>query len=317
MQEPWSLTTYRPAGAMTDSLAAAVRRADGTLVVPEVLSGYAGLAAVLEDWDAVAPQLRNLDVHGLAAVDGEELMPIRFPRKILCVGANYRDHLEEMGVDSVPEGWQPFFFLIPPTTTLIGDGDEVLIPADPSYRVDWEAELAVVIGRGGRDIEVDDALDHVAGYACFNDITARSLLRREVAIAPPFGFDWSTSKGLDTFAPMGAMAPSWLVDDPSALEVRCIVNGEVKQNGTTANMITGIAEVIAAASSHWTLEPGDIIATGTPAGTGVGRGEQLKDGDLVEVEIPGFAPLRNVVRARAPRTKFQATNYSISSPSIG
>ncbi|GAA3889301.1 hypothetical protein GCM10022381_33980 [Leifsonia kafniensis] len=303
MQDSWSLTTYRPAGAAADSLAAAVRRSDGRLVVPEELRPYQGLAAALDDWEALAPRLHNLDPAGLIVVEGEELLPIRFPRKLLCVGANYRDHLAEMGVDTVPEGWQPYFFLKAPTTTLIGDGDDIVIPDDPAFRVDWEAELAVVIGRGGRDIPLDEALEHVAGYACFNDVTARALLRREVSIAPPFGFDWSTSKGLDTFAPLGAMTPSWLVEDPGALAVRCIVNGEIKQDGTTANLITGIAEVIAAASSHWTLEPGDVIATGTPAGTGAGRGEQLAEGDLVEVEIPGFAPLRNRVRVRVPQTR--------------
>lgn len=103
----------------------------------------------------------------------------------------------------VPDGWQPFFFLVPPTTTLIGDGESIVIPADPAMNVDWEAEVALVIGRGGRDIRVEQAQDHIAGYACFSDITARGLLRRATTLAEPFRWDWTGSKAMDTFCPWG------------------------------------------------------------------------------------------------------------------
>ena len=291
----WSLTSYRLDSGDT---VAAIRRADGSIVVPEFLRAHAGLAQALDHWDTLAPQLRALDPAVLAPVQGRELLSLRYPRKVLCVGANYRDHVAEMGVTEIPEGWQPYFFLVPPTTALAGNGDDILIPADSSYGIDWEAELAVVIGKGGRDIDVDDALAHVAGYACFNDISARGLLRRKVSIAPPFQFDWSTCKGMDTFAPIGSVTPAWQIADLGDLNIRCIVNGVVKQDGNTSNLITGIAEIIAAASRFWTLEPGDVIATGTPAGVGHSRGEKLVDGDDVRVEITGLAPLGNTVRVR-------------------
>ncbi|GAA3676731.1 hypothetical protein GCM10023081_13770 [Arthrobacter ginkgonis] len=294
----WSLTTCLPDPADPARRSAAIRRGDGSLAVPEVLRPYAGLIDAVADWDRLAPELRALDVAALEPVAGEELLSLGHPRKVLCVGANYRDHVAEMGVTEIPDGWEPYFFLVPPTTSLVGDGGEVLIPADPSYRVDWEAELAIVIGRGGRDIPAATALEHVAGYACFNDVTARGLLARRVTIAAPFAFDWTASKGLDNFSPLGAVTPSWLVPDPSDLGIRCLVNGEVKQDGSTADLIAGLAEIIAAASRLWTLEPGDVIATGTPAGVGHTRGERLVDGDVVRVEITGLAPLTNTVRER-------------------
>lgn len=296
----WSLTTYRTGPAGRAHEVAAIRRADGSVVVPDLLRPYAGLAAALDDWDALAPRLRDLDPSALAPVEGQQLLSIRHPRKVLCVGANYRDHIAEMGVGEIPEGWQPYFFLVPPTTALAADGEAVPIPADPAFAVDWEAELAVVIGRGGRDIQAEDALGHVAGYACFNDITARGLLRRKVSIAPPFQFDWSACKGQDGFSPLGAVTPAWQVGDLDRLGIRCLVNGVVKQDGTTANLITRIPEIIAAASRNWRLEPGDVIATGTPAGVGHSRGERLVDGDVVRVEITGLAPLSNTIRERTP-----------------
>lgn len=291
----WSLTTCRDGGGTT---LAAIRRADGTLVVPDPLREYPGLFAVLQDWDTLEPSLRAVDPDALQPVTATEELSLQHPRKLLCVGANYADHVAEMGVAEVPPGWSPYFFTVPPTTTMVGDGDPVAIPADPAMKIDWEAELAVIIGRGGRDIDPRRALGHVGGYACFNDITARGLLRREVALAPPFAFDWAGSKGLDTFCPTGPVTPAWQVEDPARLGIRCLVNGIVKQDGRTADMITGIADLIAAASRTWTLEPGDVIATGTPSGVGHTRGERLADGDTVRVEITGLAPLSNTVVAR-------------------
>ncbi|MFE7837326.1 fumarylacetoacetate hydrolase family protein [Streptomyces sp. NPDC057474] len=290
----WSLTTCRADGQSS----AAVRRRDGRLVVPDFLRAYAGLTQALDDWERLTPLLRDLDPDALDPLDAIETLSVQYPRKLLCVGANYRDHLAEMGVDDVPEGTRPYFFLVPPTTTMVGDGEPVLIPDDPTLRPDWEAELAVVIGKGGAGIPASRALDHVAGYACFNDVTARGLLRRDVAIAAPFTWDWSGSKGLDTFCPMGAVTPAWQIEDPGALAIRCVVNDTVKQDGTTSNLIVGIADIIAAASRSWTLQPGDVIATGTPAGVGLARGEQLRDGDVVRVEIEGLAPLTNPVKSR-------------------
>jgi 2-keto-4-pentenoate hydratase/2-oxohepta-3-ene-1,7-dioic acid hydratase in catechol pathway len=162
--------------------------------------------------------------------------------------------------------------------------------------VDWEAELAVVIGRGGRGISAASAREHVAGYAIVNDISARGRHKRPAPLAPPFTFDWLGSKGSDSFCPMGpGIAPDWLIDDPHDLAIRCWVNGELKQDGSTRNMLNDSWRLIEAVSAFITLEPGDVIATGTPAGVGVARGEQLADGDEVAIEIAGIGRLVNPV----------------------
>lgn len=292
----WGLTTCRTRDLDHD--VAAIRRSDRSIVIPDVLRPYPGLSAALEDWEKIGPLLRDVESDDLEPVDADETLSLRHPRKLICAGANYRDHVAEMGTTTLPEGVQPFFFLVPPTTTMIGDGEPILLPEAVGTDVDWEAELAVVIGRRGHRIDPETALEHVAGYACFNDVTARALLLREVAIAPPFKFDWAASKGQDTFCPTGAVTPAWQIPDPGDLSIRCYVNGTLKQDGTTANLISSIPELIAAASRTWTLEPGDVIATGTPAGVGHSRGEHLADGDEVLVEISGLLPLRNPVRRR-------------------
>jgi 2-keto-4-pentenoate hydratase/2-oxohepta-3-ene-1,7-dioic acid hydratase in catechol pathway len=297
MSTDWSLVTCRLPGSGTDI--AAVRRTDGSLVVPDQLRRYHGLIEVLGDWDELEGSLRGVDVSGLAPVTAATIAAsVRYPRKVLCVGANYRDHIAEMGGEIDPGSWRPFFFVVPPTTTLIGDGETIVIPDDPAMMVDWEAELAVVIGRGGRDIPRAEAGAHIAGYACFSDITARGLLRRPAAVAEAFRWDWAGSKSLDTFCPIGAVTPAWMVPDPGHLSVRCLVNGMVKQDGSTSDFICDVFDVVAAASQTWTLEPGDVIATGTPAGVGFPRGERLANGDEVRVEISGLVPLVNPVAAR-------------------
>lgn len=289
----WSLTTCLIDVEGSPRQQAAIRRADGRFVVPSLISTFDGLVSALEARPDLAVELQDVDVDALPPIDAIETVPLSYPRKVLCVGANYRDHISEMGVSQVPEGVDVYFFLVPPTTTLVASGHPVLIPDDPAYRIDWEAELAVVIGRGGRDIALADVPAHIAGYACFNDVTARGLLRRKAAVAPPFDFDWLLSKGQDTFCPIGPITPAWRVPDPSSLTIRCLVNGELKQDGSTSTMVAGVSEIVAAASRHFTLEPGDVIATGTPAGVGQSRGEQLVDGDVVRVEISGLAPLEN------------------------
>ena len=291
----WSLLTARVDGRY----AAAIRRADATLVVPPLLSGYDGLAAMLADWEELTPALRELDMAALPPLTGATpVATVRYPRKLIGVGPNYHDHVAEMGAPPVPADAAPFFYFVPPSTTLIGDSEAILIPADPAMAVDWEAELAVVIGRRGREIAAQDAFSYIAGYACFNDITARGLMRKTEPLADPFTWDWASAKGLDTFCPMGPVTPAWFVPDPGALGIRCLVNGVVKQDSSTAKMIRNVPGLVAEASRFWTLEPGDVIATGTPAGVGHPRGEHLSDGDHVRVEITGLAPLDNPVRVR-------------------
>ncbi len=228
--------------------------------------------------------------------DGELLAPVRWPRKVLCAGVNYLKHVREMGCDEPGEGWRPFFFLKPPTTSVIGPADPIVIRDAERARYDWEAELAVVIGTGGRDIPVGRALAHVAGYCVANDVTARGYHRREVAPAEPFRFDWLAAKGTDGSLPLGpGLTPAFWVPDPQALRLRLWVNGELQQDESTADMICGVTELVAAASELRDARAGDVIATGTPSGVGASRGLWLRHGDLVTVAIDGLGEISNRV----------------------
>jgi 2-keto-4-pentenoate hydratase/2-oxohepta-3-ene-1,7-dioic acid hydratase in catechol pathway len=206
------------------------------------------------------------------------------PGKIICIGLNYADHAAEAGLP-IPD--EPICFAKWPTA-LIGDGEPIRLPAITS-EVDYEAELAVVIGRTATDVAEADALEHVAGFACFNDVSARDLQRRDG--------QWSRSKSFDTFAPMGPVVPIDAVGDPQALAISCAVNGEVLQSGTTADMIFPVATLIAFLSQSATLRPGDVIATGTPAGIGLAKRPPrfLCPGDVVTVEIERIGRLTNPV----------------------
>jgi 2-keto-4-pentenoate hydratase/2-oxohepta-3-ene-1,7-dioic acid hydratase in catechol pathway len=213
------------------------------------------------------------------------MLPIERPQKIVCVGLNYRDHAEEQGVD-LPE--RPLLFAKWPNT-LIGPGDPIVIPP-LTERVDYEAELGVVIGSRARQVSVENALEAVAGYVCANDVSARDLQFGDV--------QWTRGKSLDTFCPVGpALVPASDVPDPQALGIRAILNGEVMQNSTTANMVFGVAEIVAFVSQAITLEPGDLILTGTPAGVGVFRDPPvlLGPGDEITIEIDSVGSLSNPV----------------------
>jgi 2-keto-4-pentenoate hydratase/2-oxohepta-3-ene-1,7-dioic acid hydratase in catechol pathway len=213
-------------------------------------------------------------------------LSITRPGKIVCVGLNYRDHAEEGGLE-LPEA--PLLFAKWPNT-LIGDGDPIVLPPE-STQVDYEAELGVVIGAIARRVAERDALDHVEGYICLNDVTARDL---------QFGDgQWTRGKSPDTFCPVGPrLVAREEIDDPQALDIRCLLNGEAMQDSSTAQMIFSVAEIIAYVSQIITLEPGDLIATGTPAGVGVFRDPKvlLEDGDEVSVEIQGVGTLTNPVQ---------------------
>lgn len=293
----WSLVTF-PSGSGTQ---VGVKRLDEPIVrVPEFLRGLADVCAVIERWDVLRPLLEAHDpALGRPEWAEELLTPLRYPRKVLCSGPNFRDHLAEMGETGLGEAWSAYFFFKPPTTALIGPTDPV--PVGPSWqrdRVDWEGELAVVLARGGRGISAEDAMAHVAGYCVGNDISLRGPHRRETPAAP-FVWDWVASKGADGSLPFGpGLVPVWQVPDPGRLSIRTSVNGVLKQDGTTADMILGVAELIADASRLVTLEPGDVILTGTPAGVGVGRGEALQPGDVVDVEIEQVGHLRNRIYLR-------------------
>jgi 2-keto-4-pentenoate hydratase/2-oxohepta-3-ene-1,7-dioic acid hydratase in catechol pathway len=216
------------------------------------------------------------------------LAPIPRPLKnIFCLGRNYAEHAKESG-SGVPT--VPIFFTKPPTS-VVGPGAAVVHHA-VTQQLDYEVELAVVIGKRGRDIPVHQALSHVFGYTIMNDITARDLQSRHT--------QWFKGKSLDTFAPIGpALVHRSAIPDPQNLTLRMRVNGEQRQHASTRDMVFPVAQLISVLSAGMTLEPGDIIATGTPEGVGMGMTPQrwLKPGDVVEAEIEGIGVLRNRIVA--------------------
>jgi len=198
------------------------------------------------------------------------------PGKIIAVGRNYVDHAKERGVD-VPE--IPLIFFKPPSS-VIGPGEAIILPPQ-STRVDHESELAVVIGKPGRWITAEQAMGHVMGYTAANDVTARDLQQKDG--------QWTRGKGFDTFCPLGPWIETDL--DPADTIIRCRVNGEMRQMGSTREMVFNVQQLIAFISTVMTLEPGDVVLTGTPAGIG-----PLTAGDVVEVEVDGIGVLSNPVK---------------------
>jgi 2-keto-4-pentenoate hydratase/2-oxohepta-3-ene-1,7-dioic acid hydratase in catechol pathway len=226
-------------------------------------------------WIDAAP---SGDVIPLA---GARLLSPVLPSKIICVGRNYRAHAAELGNDVPPE---PLLFLKPPSA-VAGPAEPIRLPRQ-SNRIDHEAELGVILGARCRDVPADRALDFVFGYTCVNDVTARDLQKKDG--------QWTRAKGFDTFCPAGPVIVTDI--DPGSLGVRCRVGGVTRQDGNTRDMMFPVAQIIAYISSIMTLEPGDLIATGTPHGVG-----PLTPGDVVEVEIDGIGVLSNPVEpARAP-----------------
>jgi 2-keto-4-pentenoate hydratase/2-oxohepta-3-ene-1,7-dioic acid hydratase in catechol pathway len=211
---------------------------------------------------------------------------IDLPQKIVCVGLNYRDHAEEQGVE-LPT--RPLLFAKWPNT-LIASGEPIVIPSICT-KPDYEAELGVVIGRQASRVSQDDALDFVRGYVVANDVSARDLQFADG--------QWTRGKSPDTFCPVGPLVPRSEVPDPHALRIRAIVSGETLQDSTTANLIFGIDEIISYASRTSTLEAGDLILTGTPAGVGVFRDPKrlLRPGDTVTIQIDGVGEITNPVIA--------------------
>jgi 2-keto-4-pentenoate hydratase/2-oxohepta-3-ene-1,7-dioic acid hydratase in catechol pathway len=223
--------------------------------------------------------------HSIA--DVKLLAPIPTPRKLLCVGLNYLDHAKETGseIPTVPTIFNKF------ATAVIAPGENIVLPK-VSKSPDYEAEFAFVIGRGGRHIPADKWRDHVFGYTIINDVSARDYQRATT--------QWLMGKTFDTFAPMGP----WIltadeVDDPHNLDISLEINGEVLQDSNTRELIFKIPDLIAFLSSVFTLQPGDIVSTGTPSGVGVARNPQrfLRPGDDVIVKIPAIGQLRNPVVA--------------------
>ena len=248
-----------------------------------------GVGAVL------SRDLNSLELLSAIPLDSV-VLEAPFPRpsrNIFCVGKNYREHAKEFsrsGFDSsaamgeVPK--EPIIFSKVPEC-VIAHGDDVIIDSSVSEAIDYEAELAVIIGTGGRNIKAKDAMAHVWGYTIVNDVTARDLQGRYS--------QWLIGKSQDTFCPMGPAAVTADEIDVEDTDVRCLVNGEVRQQANTRDLIFDVPTIIATISAGVTLIPGDIIATGTPAGVGIGfkPPKYLRDGDVVRVEIDGIGALEN------------------------
>jgi 2-keto-4-pentenoate hydratase/2-oxohepta-3-ene-1,7-dioic acid hydratase in catechol pathway len=254
-------------------------RVEGDAVVP--------MGPSLVDWLAFGTQgIGTGAPRPLAEV--RLLAPVARPGKIICVGLNYRDHAKETGA-AIPN--EPILFS-KFANSVVGPGADVLVPPEAG-KIDYEAELAVVIGRRASRVAAADALGHVAGYACANDVSARSLQF--------LSGQWLLGKAIDTFLPLGPfLVTADEVPDPQALGIRCLVNDELRQDSNTGEMIFGVAELIAYASRTITLEPGDLLVTGTPSGVGMATDppRYLGDGDRMRVEIDGLGQLDNTVRAR-------------------
>ena len=279
---------------------AALAQAGGQSVPGDMLAlieaGPEALARVRQLVEGAGQRLPDGAAFPLSEV--KLLSPIPRTRKnIICLGLNYAEHVAEgsraMNLErDLPK--DPIYFSKPPTV-LVGHEEAVIFDEAVSTRMDWEAELGVVMARGGRKIPKDRALEYVFGYTCFNDVSARDLQRAR-------GGQWHMGKSLDTYGPMGP----WIVTadeipDPQALNIACRVNGVTKQDSNTRNMIFDVATCISDWSSAVTLEPGDVFATGTPDGVGFARTppEFMKPGDTVEVEIERIGVLRNpIVAAR-------------------
>jgi 2-keto-4-pentenoate hydratase/2-oxohepta-3-ene-1,7-dioic acid hydratase in catechol pathway len=296
----WSLATYQ----RNDTIGVAALREDVTLVAPPDLKRWTTMLDLVEDWRQAEEVLRAIEIDDAPVIEYDTLLtPLRWPRKVVCAGVNYRRHVREMGGELPGEGWKPFFFLRPPTTTVIGPSDPITVHSPETARYDWEAELAVVIGVGGRDISPVDALSHVAGYCVANDVTARGHHKRQTVPADAFIYDWFASKSIDGSLPLGpGITPAFQVPDPQDLRLRLWVNGELQQDESTSDMICTVAELISAASEVVTLEPGDVIPTGTPSGVGAGRGLFLRAGDVVRTTIDGLGTLENTVIEPSGRT---------------
>lgn len=286
------LVTYEKAGAwwsgvvIEDQLVDTARAlGDGEPADPAgVNRRLLGEAGALERLQSAAQDLAGRgDAQPLA--DARLGPPIPDPEKFICLGLNYRDHAAEANMEAPPA---PILFS-KFRNSLTGPNDPIVLPG-VSEKIDYEAELGVVIGPRTKDVSEAEALSRVAGYTIVNDVSARDLQMQTG--------QWLAGKALDTFAPCGpALVTADEIPDPQRLAVRTRVNDEVVQDASTAEMIFSVAETVAFLSSLMTLEPGDLIATGTPAGVGFARKPPLwlKDGDVVEIEIEGLGALRNPV----------------------
>jgi 2-keto-4-pentenoate hydratase/2-oxohepta-3-ene-1,7-dioic acid hydratase in catechol pathway len=264
--------------------------AGGPATMADLLAaGPAGLRAL-----AGAAALADIAVTGLPLAEADLMAPLPRPGKIIAIGRNYKEHAAEEGVEPPAA---PLIFSKWPSC-VIGPGEDIRWDPALTRQVDYEAELAVVIGRSARRVAPEVALDHVFGYTCLNDVSARDL---------QFGDgQWARGKSLETFAPMGpVIVTADEIGDPQRLSIRCIVDGKVMQDSNTSQMYFSVADIISYCSQSFTLEPGDVISTGTPSGVGVFADPPhfLGDGARIVVEIEGIGALENTTRFDPARAR--------------
>lgn len=303
-----ALATYRAAGRLAPAIAVdhkpysleAAARAGLAGVDPAWLSG--GVRAMVGDWSKSGPWLRTAapavaEMAARGAIEplaASSLAAPFVPDKIFCAASNFIEHANEMGTVLAAKAESKPYMFLKLANTVIGTGEAIRMPPETAM-LDWEIELAAVIGKTCRRISVEDALGVVAGYSIVNDVSARDL---NVRSDYPFKFDWFQGKCHDTFAPFGPwIVPAWQVPDPQAVKLKLDVNDTTMQEDTCANMIWTVREQIAYLSTIVTLQPGDVIATGTPTGVGMGRNVFLKRGDLVTATIDGIGTISNRVEA--------------------
>jgi len=256
---------------------------------------------LLQVWPQVERPIARLAAAASELVAASRLPPIEpgpalhapfAPARIFAAASNYHEHAREMGTQLAARSESSPYVFLKAETSVADPGAPVIRPPGVE-RLDWEVELGAVIGTGGRRIPVDRALEHVAGYVVFNDVTSRDLTRRTDY---PFSHDWFRGKSFDTFGPMGPwFVPRACIADPQALRLTLEVNGERMQDGSSGEMIFSVAEQIAYLAEIVTLKPGDLIATGTPTGVGMGRGVFLKPGDVMRAAIEGIGAIENRV----------------------
>lgn len=306
----FQLLTYAKAGRPTGAVhidGRVIDLRDATPDTPAVLD-------VLNVWDRASATLGALadDSGRSAALPGQVLAgltllpPVLYPNGIYCAGANYKDHVAEMArafklppePDPHELGMPPWCFLKTPRNTMVGHGATVTLPAH-SKTVDWELEVAVVIGRTCKDVSEGRAMDYIAAYTLVNDLSARDHLRRP-GVKPnsgsPMEYDWVSHKNWDGACPIGPwLVPAAAIADPMNLPLKLWVNDELMQDSNTNQLIYNYAEIISFLSHRCTLYPGDVIATGTPAGVGTPRGIFLKRGDVVRINVEGIGTLTNTM----------------------
>jgi 2-keto-4-pentenoate hydratase/2-oxohepta-3-ene-1,7-dioic acid hydratase in catechol pathway len=308
MAPGYRLLSYKDGAKSKAGVLIGERIVPATALLKGVDVDATSVLGLLRAWDAAHARLHEAAQNskaddGILLAQAKLDAPILYPGALFCAGANYWDHLEEMAeiakrvtgkAPAMTKAKDPYFFMKTTAGSIIGTGTPARLPPF-SRQVDWEAELGVVIARPTRNISEERALDAVAGYLIVNDLSARDLMKRE---GSPFGMDWVGQKCFEDAAPMGPwLTPAAYIPDPKNLAIKLWVNGVLKQNSNTGRLVHDIAEQIAYLSRHFTLQAGDVIATGTPAGVGMPRNEFLKAGDEVRIAIDGCGELTNTMIA--------------------